>query len=250
MALTDLQSLVASVALRKAPHFALAGSGALQAHGIGSRRTDDVDLFTNVPDETTFKATCDDILRSLHAAGFETKVMRSSGQYAKLLVFSADGSDRVEVDLGYDWRAFDPVFLEVGPVLDRRDAVGNKVAAVFSRGETRDFVDLDSIRETGIWTDTDLIALATERDPGFDVALFRQQVQRALTFSDERLVRSGVQPGDVHEFRSRLSSLVKPPAMKAPVADQVQQRHPAGATDGRGGEYAAKRQTPPEIELT
>jgi Nucleotidyl transferase AbiEii toxin, Type IV TA system len=46
----DFQAEVARIALAVAgPHgFALAGGGALVAHGIVSRATEDIDLFTNI----------------------------------------------------------------------------------------------------------------------------------------------------------------------------------------------------------
>ncbi len=58
---------------------------------------------------------------------------------------SRQGRGEVDVDLGIDWRSREPVALEVGPVLAIEDAVGNKVAALYSRGEVRDYLDVDHI---------------------------------------------------------------------------------------------------------
>lgn len=71
------------------------------------------------------------------------------------------------MDLGIDWRAEPPVLLAVGPVLAADDAVGNKVAALFSRGEIRDYLDVDAIRCTGRYGDEDLYRLAERSDAGF-----------------------------------------------------------------------------------
>lgn len=67
-----------------------------------------------------------------------------------------------EVDLGVDWRAHDPVWMDIGPVLAVADAVANKVCALFSRAEPRDFLDVDAIRQTGLFSDADLLRIAAE----------------------------------------------------------------------------------------
>jgi len=54
---------------------------------------------------------------------------RSAEQFARLAVTAVDGY-QFEVDRGVDWRAHDPVQLEVGPVLALEDAVANKIGAL------------------------------------------------------------------------------------------------------------------------
>lgn len=49
---------------------------------------------------------------------------------------------------------------EVGPLLSQSDAVGNKFAALYGRGEARDFVDVDAIRADGRFTDEQLLSAA------------------------------------------------------------------------------------------
>jgi predicted nucleotidyltransferase component of viral defense system len=85
-----------------------------------------------------------------------------------------------------DWRHDDPVTLEIGPVLSLSDAVGNKVSALYSRGEPRDYLDVDAIRAFGRSSDDQLIAAAAERDAGFEVEMFAQQLAdvRRITLVD------------------------------------------------------------------
>lgn len=40
--------------------------------------------------------------------------------------------------------------------------MANKVGALFSRGEPRDYLDVDAIRESGRFADDQLLALATQ----------------------------------------------------------------------------------------
>ena len=79
--------------------------------------------------------------------------------------------------MGVDWRKAEPAVLAIGPVLSLEDAVGNKLSALYSRAYPRDFLDVDSIRASGKFTDADLIRAAIERDPGFEVPMFVTQLQ-------------------------------------------------------------------------
>jgi predicted nucleotidyltransferase component of viral defense system len=57
-------------------------------------------------------------------------------------------------------------------VLNIQDAAAAKVATIYSRGEARDFIDLWSIRASELWTDSELFAMAQDRDDGIDVEMF------------------------------------------------------------------------------
>lgn len=98
----------------------------------------------------------------------------------------------LEIDLGIDWRAHPPAQLHVGPVLNLEDAIGNKVAALYSRSEVRDYLDVDTIRQAGLFTDHRLIQLAQERDPGFELAHFITALRAADTIAVTRVAMYGV----------------------------------------------------------
>ena len=117
--------------------------------------------------------------------------IRRSTQFARLHVLSQDGL-QLDVDLGVDWRQDEPVRLDVGPVLSLADAVGNKVGALFSRGEARDYLDVDAIRASGRFSDDQLVTAATERDAGFDVAMFAWRLDAARRISIDDVTRYGV----------------------------------------------------------
>lgn len=90
----------------------------------------------------------DHALRTLGEHGYRTETEIRSPGFARITVTSPDGYI-TDVDFGIDWRSSPPIGLSIGPVLSEDDAVGNKVAALFSRGETRDYLDFDSIRRSG-----------------------------------------------------------------------------------------------------
>lgn len=148
--------------------FALAGAGAVRAHGVITRPTYDVDLFTEpLISEHDFRAAVTAGEVALRAAGYRVIELRITATFARLNVQDTSGHS-LDVDFAPNWRADPPVRMDVGPVLSERDAVAGKLSAVYSRGEVRDFLDLDSIGTSGRYTDADLLALGREHDDGFD----------------------------------------------------------------------------------
>jgi len=204
--------------------FALAGSGAIREHGITERPTQDVDLFaTAATSPEQFVAAVARAEQVLGEAGHAVTRIRSAPLFARLLVESSAG-DTVEVDLAVDWRKEPPVQLSVGHVLALGDAVGNKVGVVYSRGEVRDFLDLDSIRQARRFTDDELLQLARDHDPGFDVPMFARQLSRATRLSLELTEQYGVGPEALAAIQRRLL------AWASHLADQGDSEEPGPST--------------------
>ncbi len=103
-----------------------------------------------------------------------------------------------------NWRADPPVQMSVGPVLSERDAVAGKLSAVYSRGEVRDFLDLDAIRSSGRYGDDDLIALGKEHDDGFDEVMFAEQLSRVLRIDALEAAEYGVTTVDFTSMQERV----------------------------------------------
>ena len=112
----------------------------------------------------------------------------------------------VEIDMGVDSREAEPVFLSVGPVLSLDDAVGNKVSALYSRAEARDYLDVDSIRASGKFTDAELIAGAGDRDLGFEVPMFAIQLDGAQRLRSERVAEYGVDAARLDAIKERFAA--------------------------------------------
>ncbi|WP_308465314.1 nucleotidyl transferase AbiEii/AbiGii toxin family protein [Rathayibacter soli] len=158
--------------------FALAGSSAIREHGLTDRPTEDVDLFT---DSATTAEQFQTALRrgenALQTAGYRVERIRSFPLFARIRVEDTAGTS-LDVDFAVNWRRDAPVRLSLGPVVSERDAVAGKLSAVYSRAEVRDFLDLDAIRRSGRYADTDLLAMGREHDDGFDETMFAQQLSR------------------------------------------------------------------------
>lgn len=112
-------------------------------------------------------------------------------------------NQEVSIDLGMDWRGSKPALLDVGPVLALRDAIGNKAAALYSRGEPRDFLDGDSIRQSGKITDAELEGAAAEADIGFDRYMFTLRLETAARMTFRDVGPYGVTNTELSQIQSR-----------------------------------------------
>ncbi len=182
--------------------FALAGSGAIREHGLIDRPTEDVDLFTAHQAQANFDASLDRIIAALRAAGYTVETRRHQATFAHLTVIDMSGRS-TDVDLGVDWRAHPPVQLEVGPVLAVDDAVANKLGALFSRAETRDYLDVDSIRQSGRYSDGELLDLAHQADAGFDLEWFAQGLDHVERIQPEEVALYGLTADQLDVVKAR-----------------------------------------------
>ena len=231
MAELDYQREVTRLALESLAGggFALAGSGAIREHGIIDRPTQDIDLFTSVTSPEAFAESTKSLAAAMRERGFEVEEDRNAPQYAKFTVTSSAGQ-RVEVDLAVDWRSEEPVTLSIGPVLSLPDAVASKVSAVYSRAEVRDYLDLDAIRESGRFTDEEILELAVDRDPGFDLQMFAGQLDQINRLGSARRVEEyGVGEQELAQLKSRLSGWAEvlrtnPPTLGQNPVQKVQQQ--------------------------
>jgi hypothetical protein len=110
----------------------------------------------------------DAVERVAAAEGFKVRVLQSGHGFVRLEV--RDGHDLCQVDLARDARIRQHERSEVGPVLALEELAADKVLALFARAEARDFVDVRALAERFGWDR--LLALAAEKDTGFDLRHF------------------------------------------------------------------------------
>jgi hypothetical protein len=157
--------------------FALAGGYAVQAHGLLERPSEDVDIFTTLAAEEQFPAAVRAAVAAYEAAGLTVEVLLENATFARLSVHDPVSDHTSKVELGIDWRQHPPTVLDIGPVLARDDAVANKVCALYSRGQARDYIDVHAATQSGAYTPEQLLELAADHDPGFDAAHFAQALR-------------------------------------------------------------------------
>jgi hypothetical protein len=184
---------------------ALAGGYAVQAHGIGSRPSGDVDLFTSWRRRDEFPALVTAVLTALEEAGYETSISMRGETFVRVMVTDPADARVDKVEISADWRAHDPIQLDIGPVLHADDAVANKMCALFGRAMPRDFLDVDAAITTGRYSRERLLQLAAQTDPGFDDALFADALGALAQITDAAFAEYDVKPATVTDLRRRFA---------------------------------------------
>jgi hypothetical protein len=246
MPLEELHRQVAVIVLRAAAGygFALGGGNALIQHGVISRPTQDVDLFTD--HEGGVLAAAGAVEAALRKAGFRAERQDDTAGLAEVFpgmgeglaewIITAPGGEQLALQLAYFDRAREPVITDVGPVLDLEDAVGGKVAALASRAYERDY--LDTAAALGRYSPAELIGFARRLDPGLEGQDFAEAGQRLDEMPDYAFTSSGLSQQDVARLRERFA--VWPRDAGAVAADTAEDpsRHPDQARDEPAGAAA------------
>lgn len=174
--------------------FVLAGGAALAAHGLISRQTRDLDLFTSGEDASV-EAIGESLTAALAAADCEVSVTRSSPTFTRLHVSTND--EELEIDLCVDAPAIDePSMTFIGPTYAPNELAVRKLLALFARALPRDFADIWTLTKDGGFSE--LVAQAPLHDPGFDKLVLAEMIGALNNFSDDRIP---VNPKDVPALR-------------------------------------------------
>jgi hypothetical protein len=201
----EYQARVARVALAAASGygFALAGGQALIAHGVVSRPTSDIDLFTDRDDGV--RNAAETVVAALARAGFDVTEIAETAELfdgfdhslAEFDVQSADEAVRLQL-VRFD-RDRQPVLLEIGPVLHLDDVIGTKVAALAARAEPRDFIDVAAALDR--YGRDRLVALGMRADPALTPTELADAVRRLDRMPDEVFHLYGLGPAEIAAVR-------------------------------------------------
>jgi len=218
MPLNELHRRVTTVALRAAARFgfALGGGNALIAHGLITRPTQDVDLFTN--EETGVEAAADSVEAALHEAGFSAEREDTITGLADLFegmdeglaewTVTAPDGQRTMLQMAYFDRAAQPVTMDVGPVLNLEDVIGGKVCALAGRAEPRDYIDTAAAPTR--YSVDQVIALAHRLDPGLDERDFADAGRRLDRWGDAIFAPFGLGTEEVAIIRDAFADWPRP----------------------------------------
>jgi len=162
----EIHRRLARVSLRVAEQygFVLAGGYAISQNGIGDRPSADVDLFTLVRDPESFAQAVVAIKEALLDDGFVVVENRIGPTFADLGVHDPIKQEFSDIQLGVNYREYPPARIDIGPVLDIRDAVAGKMSALWSRGEVRDFIDIDAVIQSHRFTRDEVLAIADAQE--------------------------------------------------------------------------------------
>jgi nucleotidyltransferase AbiEii toxin of type IV toxin-antitoxin system len=210
MPLSELHRRVATVALRVANRhgFALGGGNALIAHGLITRPTQDVDLFTN--EAAGVEAAAGSVEAALRNAGFETEREETADGLSEMFEGMDDGlaewtvtasdGQQIMLQMAYFDRTRQPVTMDVGPVLSLEDVVGGKVCALAGRAEPRDYIDTAAALKR--YSIQDAIRLARRLDPGLEDRDFADAARRLDQWGDGIFAPFGLDAADIARLRA------------------------------------------------
>lgn len=197
-----MQERIARIALSMpgAESLALAGGGAMLAHRLVERPTQDVDMFTPEDDVT---ALADALVAVLHRDGLLVVVESQSTTYIRLTVTESSGR-ACKVELARDARIRPPVRLDIGAVLHPEEIAADKMLALFGRAAARDFVDVAALQRR--FPAERLLDLAAEKDPGFDRRYFAAALRAVTRLEDDDFTTLGLSIADVVALRDQAHS--------------------------------------------
>ncbi len=162
--------------------FYLTGGTALAEFYLGHRLSFDLDLFT--PEADLILPFSYGLESACRAAGLDVQHVRRFSSFVELVVSSEAESVRVDLALDSPFRFGPPVESRHGVwVNDWQDLSVDKLLAYYGRAEPRDAVDLFFILQAEPLDS--LLALAAQKDPGFDLYWFAVALNRAADLPDE-----------------------------------------------------------------
>ena len=160
--------------------FYLTGGTALAEFYLAHRKSYDLDIFTTekgliIPFSYTFE---EEIKKN-----FSLKVVRRFETLVEFEISDKEKSTRVQLALDSPFRFEEPLDTDLGiKVNDYKDLIVDKLLAFFGRAEPRDAIDLYFILETeNFW---DLVELAKQKDPGFDLYWLANALHRVKGYPE------------------------------------------------------------------
>jgi len=162
--------------------FYLTGGTALAEFFLAHRLSYDLDYFTT--EDNLILPFSRRVESAFRDGDWGVNVVRRFATYVEFRLESASEALRVDLALDSPCRFQDPRPSEYGVLVnDYTDLKTEKVLAYYGRAEPRDAVDLYFIlRRDSL---DDLMALAAQKDPGFDRYWFAVALHRARAFPEE-----------------------------------------------------------------
>jgi hypothetical protein len=150
---------------------------------------------------------------ALHREGFTAERQDRTSELAEIFpglgeelaewTITASGDQRTNLQLGYFDRSYEPVTMDVGPVLHLEDAAGGKICALANRAYERDYVDAAAL--LGRWTPAELIGFARRLDPGLERRDLADAALRLDRMRDDAFTALGLSRQDVATVRERFA---------------------------------------------
>ena len=196
--LTDFQLQVAKLffSLPASDGFVLAGGAALIAQHLTSRPTQDLDFFTNRAHDVAVAR--DELIAAAAGRGWAVETLQDGGTFCRLQITHPEA---LLVDIALDAGPEQPPTMSLaGPTYAPRELAARKVIALFDRYAARDFVDVFVLAHT--YGKAELLAWATDLNPGFDRAYFVEALDMLPRYSNSDLSLGDVDTAALRGFFS------------------------------------------------
>ena len=202
MPLDPLQERVArtALALPQARTLALAGGGAMIAHGFVTRATKDIDLFTEV-DDTEAIQIVSALKHALHQQNLLTRDADRPPADHRFVTIDPTTNAECTVEVFPDGgRLHSRVTLDIGPVLHPEDLAADKVLALWGRARPRDFYDVAALLDR--YGPDRLLELAAAKDSGFSPGTFIDALRAISRLTPADWNEDGITPEGSHRLRT------------------------------------------------
>lgn len=162
--------------------FYLTGGTALSEFYIGHRLSYDIDMFTN--ESNIILPFSKDLEEKMKRKFSAIHTVRRTHTFVEFEI--RQKSDSIKIQLAYDspFRFEKPVKTELGVMVNGyKDIIVDKLLSFFGRGEPRDAIDLYFIfKEESL---EELVKLASQKDPGFDLYWLSVSFGKVSDFPDD-----------------------------------------------------------------
>ena len=213
MPLDPLQERIARTALNlpEAQTLALAGGGAMIAHGFVGRSTKDIDLFTEIDDDEAVRVVTA-LRRALGDQNLDIREAERPPLDHRFVVVDSKTGHECLVEVFPDGgRLRDRVLLALGAVLHPDDLAADKVLALWNRARPRDFFDVAALLDR--YGSDRLLELAVAKDTGFTVETFLDALRAMGRLRPAEWQEDGISTQDAErltalftEWRGQLTS--------------------------------------------
>jgi len=161
--------------------FYLTGGTALAEFYLAHRKSFDLDIFTTEKELVLpFSYTFEEEIKKF----FSLRIVKRFTTFVEFEVSEKEKTTKIQLACDSPFRFEEPVDSDIGvKVNDYKDLIVDKLLAFYGRAEIRDAVDLFFILKTeDVW---ELVKLAKQKDPGFDLYWFANALHKVKNFPDD-----------------------------------------------------------------
>jgi hypothetical protein len=175
----DILNIFSNIADSKL--FYLTGGTALAEFYLAHRKSFDLDIFTTEKELVLpFSYTFEEEIKKF----FSLRIVKRFTTFVEFEVSEKEKTTKIQLAYDSPFRFEEPVDSDIGvKVNDYKDLIVDKLLAFYGRAEIRDAVDLFFILKTeDVW---ELVKLAKQKDPGFDLYWFANALHKVKNFPDD-----------------------------------------------------------------